>query len=181
MNLNPIKHHWDQIDSGPYTPPKNPKNSPNSVSCSCGTIKYIFAIFSMNRISAWYLITALQFDTSPIQTYVTFFLAIFCCFFKLDAHYFGAVNHFRFIGLPSEDEWPQNSPVTYSLNLGPKNPHPQVLLSLKPDERDLLLVSCSKCHPGKRKSGSAEYLYYNFFFFLMDVVRQIPADMQHLH
>ncbi|XP_019753227.1 cyclin-dependent kinase 6 [Hippocampus comes] len=68
---------------------------------------------------------------------------------------------FEFIGLPSEDEWPQDSPMTYSLNLGPKNPHPQLLLSLKPYERDLLL-QCLTFMPSRRISA-ARALDHPFF------------------
>ncbi|XP_077350799.1 cyclin-dependent kinase 6 [Festucalex cinctus] len=68
---------------------------------------------------------------------------------------------FDFIGLPSKDEWPQNSPVTYSLNLGAKNPNPLLLHSLNPYERDLLL-QCLTFTPSRRISA-ARALAHPFF------------------
>eukprot|EP00064_Thunnus_orientalis_P018442 superscaffoldBa00004255_g18541 len=42
------------------------------------------------------------------------------------------------IGLPSDEEWPKDSPVSYSVNWGPKGPCTKLLPNLGPDENDLL-------------------------------------------
>ncbi|XP_061604587.1 cyclin-dependent kinase 4 isoform X2 [Phyllopteryx taeniolatus] len=68
---------------------------------------------------------------------------------------------FEFIGLPGEDEWPQDSPVAYSLSLGPKEPSPLLLLSLNLDERDLLL-QCLTFTPSRRISAAGA-LAHPFF------------------
>lgn len=48
---------------------------------------------------------------------------------------------FRVIGLPSEEDWPKDSPISYSFNWGPKGSCTKLLHNLGPDEKDLLSVS----------------------------------------
>lgn len=50
---------------------------------------------------------------------------------------------FRVIGLPSEEEWPQDSPISYSGSWGAPGSCTQLLPNLDPDENDLLSVSTS--------------------------------------
>lgn len=50
---------------------------------------------------------------------------------------------FRGIGLPSEEDWPEDSPISYSLSWGTKGSCKKLLLNLGPDENDLLSVSTS--------------------------------------
>uniref|UniRef100_A0A1A8N5D2 Protein kinase domain-containing protein n=1 Tax=Nothobranchius rachovii TaxID=451742 RepID=A0A1A8N5D2_9TELE len=45
---------------------------------------------------------------------------------------------FELIGLPSEDDWPQDSPITYSESWGPKGACTKLLPNLDSDENDLL-------------------------------------------
>ena len=48
----------------------------------------------------------------------------------------------RVIGLPSEEDWPQDSPVSYSSGLSPhERPGAELLQGLDPDANDLLSVS----------------------------------------
>ncbi|KAF7661558.1 hypothetical protein LDENG_00259360 [Lucifuga dentata] len=47
----------------------------------------------------------------------------------------------RVIGLPSEEDWPQDSPVPYSTSWGPKGPCTQLLPNLSQEENDFLSVS----------------------------------------
>ncbi|XP_061523259.1 cyclin-dependent kinase 4-like [Phycodurus eques] len=68
---------------------------------------------------------------------------------------------FEFIGLPTEVEWPQDSPVAYSLSFGPKDPNPPLLASLNPHERDLLL-QCLTFTPSRRISAAGA-LAHPFF------------------
>ncbi|XP_057682349.1 cyclin-dependent kinase 4 [Corythoichthys intestinalis] len=68
---------------------------------------------------------------------------------------------FEFIGLPGDDEWPPNSPISYSLSLGPKDPHHPLLSSLNPKERDLLL-QCLTFTPSRRISAAGA-LAHPFF------------------
>lgn len=49
----------------------------------------------------------------------------------------------RVIGLPSEEDWPKDSPISYSVSWGPKGSCTKLLHSLGPDENDLLSVSRS--------------------------------------
>ena len=53
------------------------------------------------------------------------------------------VFFFRGIGLPSEEDWPEDSPISYSLSWGTKGSCKKLLLNLGPDENDLLSVSTS--------------------------------------
>uniref|UniRef100_A0A3B5MIC1 Cyclin-dependent kinase 21 n=1 Tax=Xiphophorus couchianus TaxID=32473 RepID=A0A3B5MIC1_9TELE len=50
---------------------------------------------------------------------------------------------FEVIGLPSEDDWPQESPILYSESLGPRGSCTNLLPNLDQDENDLLSVSTS--------------------------------------
>ncbi|XP_061906123.1 cyclin-dependent kinase 6 [Entelurus aequoreus] len=68
---------------------------------------------------------------------------------------------FEVIGLPDEEEWPQDSPVPYSPSWGPKSSSPELLPSLSPDECDLLF-KCLTFTPSKRISA-AEALTHSFF------------------
>ncbi|XP_036945360.1 cyclin-dependent kinase 6 isoform X2 [Acanthopagrus latus] len=45
---------------------------------------------------------------------------------------------FEGIGLPSEEDWPEDSPISYSLSWGTKGSCKKLLLNLGPDENDLL-------------------------------------------
>uniref|UniRef100_A0A3B4YRK5 Cyclin-dependent kinase 21 n=1 Tax=Seriola lalandi dorsalis TaxID=1841481 RepID=A0A3B4YRK5_SERLL len=62
--------------------------------------------------------------------------------------WFSLVNIFRFIfvrvlGLPSEEDWPEDSPISYSVSWGPKVSCTKLLHNLGQDENDLLAVSRS--------------------------------------
>ncbi|XP_041812619.1 cyclin-dependent kinase 6 [Chelmon rostratus] len=48
---------------------------------------------------------------------------------------------FEVIGLPSEEDWPKDSPIPYSVSWGPKGSCNKLLHNVGPDENDLL----SKC------------------------------------
>lgn len=50
---------------------------------------------------------------------------------------------FRVIGFPSEEDWPKDSPISYSVIWGPKGSCTNLLHNLDPDENDLLSVSRS--------------------------------------
>uniref|UniRef100_A0A3Q3MXZ5 Cyclin-dependent kinase 21 n=1 Tax=Mastacembelus armatus TaxID=205130 RepID=A0A3Q3MXZ5_9TELE len=50
---------------------------------------------------------------------------------------------FEVIGLPSEEDWPKDSPVSYAVNWEPKASSTKLLPNLGPDENDLLAVSRS--------------------------------------
>uniref|UniRef100_A0A669DA64 Cyclin-dependent kinase 21 n=1 Tax=Oreochromis niloticus TaxID=8128 RepID=A0A669DA64_ORENI len=57
---------------------------------------------------------------------------------------------FQVIGLPGEEDWPTDSPISYSVNWGPQGSLTKLLPNLGPDENDLLSVSrsvfvCSRC------------------------------------
>lgn len=45
--------------------------------------------------------------------------------------------------MPSEEDWPEDSPISYSLSWGTKGSCKKLLLNLGPDENDLLSVSTS--------------------------------------
>ncbi|KAF0033082.1 hypothetical protein F2P81_015372 [Scophthalmus maximus] len=50
---------------------------------------------------------------------------------------------FEVLGLPSEEDWPPDSPISYSVSWGPTVPCTKLLHNLGPDESDLLAVSRS--------------------------------------
>uniref|UniRef100_A0A3P8RV56 Cyclin-dependent kinase 21 n=1 Tax=Amphiprion percula TaxID=161767 RepID=A0A3P8RV56_AMPPE len=50
----------------------------------------------------------------------------------------------RVIGLPSETDWPADTPISYSPSWGSKRSHTKLLPNLEPDENDLLSVSRSE-------------------------------------
>ncbi|KAM9843329.1 cyclin-dependent kinase 6 [Aulostomus maculatus] len=60
---------------------------------------------------------------------------------------------FEVIGLPSEEEWPKDSPISYSVTWGPKDPCPHLLPDLSPDEKDLLF-QCLEFRPSARISAA---------------------------
>lgn len=47
----------------------------------------------------------------------------------------------RVIGLPSEEDWPADSPISYSIHWGQKCTETKLLHNLEPDENHLLSVS----------------------------------------
>lgn len=47
----------------------------------------------------------------------------------------------RVIGLPSEEDWPADSPISYSIHWGQKCLGTKLLHNLEPDENHLLSVS----------------------------------------
>ncbi|XP_077595134.1 cyclin-dependent kinase 4 [Stigmatopora nigra] len=92
---------------------------------------------------------------------------IFAEFFQLKP-LFGGITEtqqlkmiFEFIGLPGEDEWPPNSPIDYSISLGPQEANHPLLSSLNPNERDLLL-QCLTFTPSRRITA-ASALAHSFF------------------
>ncbi|XP_042361551.1 cyclin-dependent kinase 6 [Plectropomus leopardus] len=68
---------------------------------------------------------------------------------------------FEVIGVPSEEDWPSDSPVSYSVNWGPKNSCTKLLHNLSPDENDLL-SKCLAFRPSGRVSA-AKALAHPFF------------------
>uniref|UniRef100_A0A3P9NVA5 mitogen-activated protein kinase n=1 Tax=Poecilia reticulata TaxID=8081 RepID=A0A3P9NVA5_POERE len=67
------------------------------------------------------------------------------------------------IGLPSEDDWPQESPILYSESLGPRGSCTNLLPNLDQDENDLLsLQHCLLFNPSRRISA-AKALTHPFF------------------
>ncbi|XP_070704179.1 cyclin-dependent kinase 4 [Pempheris klunzingeri] len=60
---------------------------------------------------------------------------------------------FEVIGLPSEDDWPKDSPISYSASWGPRGSCTKLLHSLGPDERDLL-SQCLAFRPNSRISAA---------------------------
>ncbi|XP_029015717.1 cyclin-dependent kinase 6 [Betta splendens] len=68
---------------------------------------------------------------------------------------------FEVIGLPDEDDWPEDSPVSYSVSLGPKGSCINLIPNLGPDENDLL-AQCLAFRPSSRISA-AKALAHPFF------------------
>ncbi|XP_053194198.1 cyclin-dependent kinase 4 [Scomber japonicus] len=68
---------------------------------------------------------------------------------------------FEVIGLPSDEEWPQDSPISYSVHWGPKSSCTKLLPNLDPDENDLL-SQCLAFRPSNRISA-AKALAHPFF------------------
>ncbi|XP_023813163.1 cyclin-dependent kinase 6 [Oryzias latipes] len=68
---------------------------------------------------------------------------------------------FEVIGLPSEEEWPQDSPISYSGSWGAPGSCTQLLPNLDPDENDLL-SKCLVFSPSRRVSA-AKALAHHFF------------------
>ncbi|XP_016521953.1 cyclin-dependent kinase 4 isoform X1 [Poecilia formosa] len=68
---------------------------------------------------------------------------------------------FEVIGLPSEDDWPQESPILYSESLGPRGSCTNLLPNLDQDENDLL-SHCLLFNPSRRISA-AKALTHPFF------------------
>ncbi|XP_024128834.1 cyclin-dependent kinase 6 isoform X1 [Oryzias melastigma] len=68
---------------------------------------------------------------------------------------------FEVIGLPSEEEWPQDSPISYSESWGSPGSCVQLLPNLDQDENDLL-SKCLVFNPGRRISA-AKALAHHFF------------------
>uniref|UniRef100_A0A3P8RSF0 mitogen-activated protein kinase n=1 Tax=Amphiprion percula TaxID=161767 RepID=A0A3P8RSF0_AMPPE len=58
------------------------------------------------------------------------------------------------IGLPSETDWPADTPISYSPSWGSKRSHTKLLPNLEPDENDLLsLQQCLAFRPSGRISA----------------------------
>ncbi|XP_029912880.1 cyclin-dependent kinase 6 [Myripristis murdjan] len=68
---------------------------------------------------------------------------------------------FEVIGLPSEEDWPKESPISYSASWGPKGPCTHLLPSLGQEESDLLNQFLA-FRPGSRISA-AKALAHPFF------------------
>ncbi|XP_044038208.1 cyclin-dependent kinase 6 [Siniperca chuatsi] len=68
---------------------------------------------------------------------------------------------FEVIGLPSEEDWPKDSPISYSVHWGPKGSCTKLLQNLGPDENDLL-SKCLAFRPSSRISA-AKALAHPFF------------------
>ncbi|XP_020488316.2 cyclin-dependent kinase 6 isoform X2 [Labrus bergylta] len=67
----------------------------------------------------------------------------------------------RVIGLPSEEDWPKDSPVSYSISYGPKGSNTMLLHNLGPCENNLL-AQCLAFRPSHRISA-AKALAHPFF------------------
>lgn len=52
-----------------------------------------------------------------------------------------ALTFARVIGLPSEEDWPADSPISYCTHWGLRRPGTKLLHNLDPDENHLLSVS----------------------------------------
>ncbi|KAK5884686.1 hypothetical protein CesoFtcFv8_018483 [Champsocephalus esox] len=68
---------------------------------------------------------------------------------------------FEVIGLPSEDDWPKDSPIRYSVNWGPTGSSSRLLHNLSPYANDLL-SQCLAFRPSRRISA-AKALTHPFF------------------
>ncbi|KAM9346682.1 cyclin-dependent kinase 6 [Symphorus nematophorus] len=68
---------------------------------------------------------------------------------------------FEVIGLPSEDDWPKDSPIPYSVSWGPNGSWTKLLHNMGPDENDLL-CQCLAFRPSSRISA-AKALAHSFF------------------
>uniref|UniRef100_A0A3B4YRI9 mitogen-activated protein kinase n=1 Tax=Seriola lalandi dorsalis TaxID=1841481 RepID=A0A3B4YRI9_SERLL len=68
---------------------------------------------------------------------------------------------FRVLGLPSEEDWPEDSPISYSVSWGPKVSCTKLLHNLGQDENDLL-AKCLAFRPSCRISA-AKALAHPFF------------------
>ncbi|KAK2833120.1 hypothetical protein Q5P01_017009 [Channa striata] len=68
---------------------------------------------------------------------------------------------FEVIGLPDEEDWPKDSPIPYTINLGSKGTCTNLLPNLGPDENDLL-AQCLTFIPSSRISA-AKALAHPFF------------------
>nr|XP_020461182.1 cyclin-dependent kinase 6-like [Monopterus albus]XP_020461183.1 cyclin-dependent kinase 6-like [Monopterus albus] len=68
---------------------------------------------------------------------------------------------FEVIGLPSEEDWPKDSPVSYAVDWGPKDSSTKLLPVLGPAENDLL-SQCLAFRPSSRISA-AKALAHPFF------------------
>ncbi|KAM4530086.1 cyclin-dependent kinase 6 [Odontesthes bonariensis] len=68
---------------------------------------------------------------------------------------------FEVIGLPPEEDWPQDSPISYSESWGPRGSCTELLPNLDPDEKDLL-SQCLLFSPSGRISA-AKALAHPFF------------------
>ncbi|XP_029293862.1 cyclin-dependent kinase 6 [Cottoperca gobio] len=60
---------------------------------------------------------------------------------------------FEVIGLPSEEDWPKDSPIRYSVSWGPKGSCTKLLHNLSPDENNLL-SQCLAFRPSRRISAA---------------------------
>ncbi|KAM8845246.1 cyclin-dependent kinase 6 isoform 4-T4 [Spinachia spinachia] len=56
---------------------------------------------------------------------------------------FAELFHLSVIGFPSEEDWPEDSPIPYCVNWGPNGSCAKLLHNLGPEENDLLSVSSS--------------------------------------
>ncbi|XP_040918489.1 cyclin-dependent kinase 6 [Toxotes jaculatrix] len=68
---------------------------------------------------------------------------------------------FEVLGLPSEEDWPKDSPISYSANWGPKVSCTKLLPNLGEDENELL-TKCLAFRPSSRISA-AKALAHPFF------------------
>ncbi|XP_068433977.1 cyclin-dependent kinase 6 [Clinocottus analis] len=68
---------------------------------------------------------------------------------------------FDVTGLPSEDDWPKDSPISYPVNWGLKSSGTKLLHNLSPEENDLL-TKCLAFRPSSRISA-AKALAHPFF------------------
>ncbi|XP_034567110.1 cyclin-dependent kinase 6 [Notolabrus celidotus] len=68
---------------------------------------------------------------------------------------------FEMIGLPSEEDWPEDSPIPYSISWAPKVSRTMLLHNLGPDENNLL-SQCLVFRPSSRISA-AKALAHPFF------------------
>ncbi|XP_054463721.1 cyclin-dependent kinase 6 [Anoplopoma fimbria] len=68
---------------------------------------------------------------------------------------------FDVTGLPSEEDWPKDSPIAFTVNWGPKRSCTKLLHNLDPDENDLL-SQCLAFRPTSRISA-AKALAHPFF------------------
>ncbi|XP_076609314.1 cyclin-dependent kinase 6 [Chaetodon auriga] len=68
---------------------------------------------------------------------------------------------FEVMGLPSEEDWPKDSPIPYSVSWGPKGSCDKLLQHVGPDENDLL-SQCLAFRPSARISA-AKALLHPFF------------------
>ncbi|KAM9784704.1 cyclin-dependent kinase 4 [Syngnathus typhle] len=150
----------------------------NILVSSCGLVKiadfgmsrlYTFnTALSPNVVTLWYRAPELLLKSS-YMTSVDVWSAgcVFAELFLLKPLFDGISEAqqlrmiFEFIGLPSQDEWPESSPVSYSLHFGPKNPSPRLLFRMDPYGRDLLL-QCLTFAPSRRISAAAA-LAHPFF------------------
>lgn len=88
--------------------------------------------------------TKMLLPPSPTFTFgFTYIMSEWLLRFGLHGLTFLCFTFARVLGLPSEEDWPKDSPISYSVSWGPEVSCTKLLQNLGPYENDLLAVSNS--------------------------------------